>query len=92
MDELLTMSKREITRLEVMQRLKEKRLKQAEAAEMLGISVRQVKRLWRAYRQEGAQGGGIDRQQSGRRSKPAAVADPAGGPAAGSERGALAAG
>src|SRR4030042_1394833 len=35
MDELLTMSNREITRLEVMQRLKDKRLKQAEAAEKL---------------------------------------------------------
>jgi len=44
MDELLTMSKREITRLEVMQRLKDKRLKQKEAAQMLGVSIRQVKR------------------------------------------------
>ena len=56
MDELLTMSNREITRLEVMQRLKEKRLTQKEAAGMLGISTRQVKRLWRAYRKKGAQG------------------------------------
>ena len=44
MDELLTMSKREITRLEVMQRQKDKRLKKKEAAWMLGISVRQIKR------------------------------------------------
>ena len=56
MDELLTMSKQEITRLEVMQRLKEKRLKQKEAAGMLGISVRQVKRLYRPYRKKGAEG------------------------------------
>ena len=56
MDELLTMSNREITRLEIMQRLKEKRLTQKEAAGMLGISTRQVKRLWRAYRKKGAQG------------------------------------
>jgi len=55
-DELLTMSNREITRLEIMQRLKEKRLTQKEAAGMLGISTRQVKRLWRAYRKKGAQG------------------------------------
>jgi transposase len=55
-DKLLTMSDREITRLEVMQRLKDKRLKQAEAAEMLGISTRQVKRLWQAYRKKGAKG------------------------------------
>jgi transposase len=50
------MSKKELTRLEVMQRLKAKRLSQAEASGMLGISVRQVKRLYRAYRQKGAQG------------------------------------
>jgi transposase len=50
------MSNREITRLEVMQRLKEKRLTQKEAARLLGISSRQVKRLWRTYRQKGAQG------------------------------------
>jgi transposase len=50
------MSKREITRLEVMQRLQEKRLSQKEAAEMLGIGIRQVKRLYRAYKAEGAGG------------------------------------
>jgi transposase len=55
-DELLNMSNREITRLEIMQRLKEKRLTQKEAAGMLGISTRQVKRLWRAYRKRGAAG------------------------------------
>lgn len=54
--ELLTMSKKELTRLEVMQRLEEKRMKQKEAAVMLGISVRHVKRLLRAYRQGGAEG------------------------------------
>jgi len=56
MDKLLTMSNREITRLEVMQRLKDKRLIQKEAAQMLGISTRQVKRLWRAYCMKGAKG------------------------------------
>ncbi|RPI87489.1 MAG: ISNCY family transposase [Chloroflexi bacterium] len=56
MDELLTMSNAEITRLEVMQRIKDKRLTQREAAQMLGISIRQVKRLWRAYRKDGAEG------------------------------------
>jgi len=56
MDELLTMSTRELTRLEIMQRLKDKRLTQKEAARMLGISTRQVKRLWRAYRKQGAKG------------------------------------
>ena len=56
MDELLTMSQREITRLEAMQRLKDKRLTQKEAGQLLGISSRQVKRLWRAYLQQGAKG------------------------------------
>lgn len=56
MDELLTMSKRELTRLEVMQRIKDKRLTQKEAAGMLGLSVRQVKRLYRAFKTQGAKG------------------------------------
>lgn len=64
MDELLTMSKKELTRLEVMQRLKEKRLTQKEAARLLGLSERQIKRLWRAYRKAGAKG-----LVSGRRGK-----------------------
>jgi transposase len=50
------MSKKELTRIEVMQRLEEKRLKQREAAEMLGISQRHVRRLLRAYRQDGERG------------------------------------
>jgi transposase len=50
------MSNREITRLEVMQRLTDKRLRQYEAARMLGISVRQVKRLYRAYKDQGPPG------------------------------------
>ena len=58
MDELLTMSNREITRLEVMQRLKEKRLKQKEAAGMLGLSMRQVKRLYQQLPEERGQRAG----------------------------------
>ena len=65
MDELLTMSKQELTRLEVMQRIKEKRLTQKEAAGMLKKSVRQIKRLFRAYKAQGAKG-----LISGRRGKP----------------------
>ena len=56
MDNLLTMSDREITRLEVMQRLKDKRLRQDEASRILGISVRQIKRLFRAYKDQGPPG------------------------------------
>lgn len=50
------MSKEELSRLEVMERLQEKRMRQRIAAEVLGISVRQVKRLLCAYRREGAAG------------------------------------
>ncbi|HEY3345135.1 MAG TPA: ISNCY family transposase, partial [Anaerolineaceae bacterium] len=50
------MSGKELTKLEIMQRLKAKRLTQREAAQMLGLSVRQVKRLYRAFREQGAKG------------------------------------
>jgi hypothetical protein len=56
MDQLLTMSKTELTRLEIMQRLKEKRVTHKEASRMLGLSTRQVKCLWRTYKRAGAQG------------------------------------
>ena len=56
MDKLLQMSAKEITRLEAIQRIKDKRLTQKEAGRMLGISVRQVKRLYQAYRKQGAKG------------------------------------
>jgi transposase len=56
MDELLTMSKKELTRLDVMKRLEDKRLRQKEAARILGLSTRQVKRLWRTYQKDGAKG------------------------------------
>jgi transposase len=48
------MSKRELSRAEVFQRLSHKHLKQSQAASMLGISVRHIKRLLRLYRQAGA--------------------------------------
>ena len=50
------MSSKELSRVHVMEQLKAKRLTQAQAAEQLGRSVRQVKRLWRAYRLHGAKG------------------------------------
>jgi hypothetical protein len=56
MDELLTMSKRELTRLEAMQRIQDKRLTQKEAGRILRLSVRQIKRLYRAYKAQGARG------------------------------------
>jgi transposase len=56
MEEIIAMSSKEINRLEAMQRLKDKRLRQKEAAQLLGLSVRQVKRLWKSYRKEAAKG------------------------------------
>jgi len=50
------MSQPELTRLEVIQRVKRKTLKQRQAAELLSISVRQVKRLCKAYQASGAAG------------------------------------
>src|SRR5512138_3600366 len=56
MDRLLEMSAKELSRLEVMQRLSEKRMSQKEAGKILALSTRQIKRLQRAYRQQGAAG------------------------------------
>jgi len=56
MDKLLNMSAKELNRLAVMQKLSEKRVSQKEAGTILGLSVRQIKRLLRAYRQQGAAG------------------------------------
>ena len=54
--DLLTMSTKELSRVEVIGRLQEKRLTQKEAAKILGVSERQVKRLWTRYREKGASG------------------------------------
>ncbi len=52
----LTMSTKELNRLEVLNRALERRLTQAQAAEQLGLSVRQVERLCRKLRAEGPRG------------------------------------
>src|SRR6266508_3592295 len=56
MDRLLSMSAKELSRLEVMQRLSRKQRSQKEAGTILGLSVRQIKRLLKAYREKGAAG------------------------------------
>jgi transposase len=56
MDKLLEMSAKELSRLEVMQRLSRKQMSQKEAGQMLSLSVRQIKRLLKAYHQKGAAG------------------------------------
>jgi transposase len=56
MDKLLEMSTKELSRLEVMQKLCEKRMSQKEAGGMLQVSTRQIKRLLKTYRKKGAAG------------------------------------
>ena len=56
MDRLLEMSAKELSRLEVMQRLSRKQMSQKEAGTILSLSVRQIKRLLKAYRHKGAAG------------------------------------
>jgi transposase len=56
MDQLLAMSSKERNRLEVMQRVAKKEMSQKEAGTILGVSVRQIKRLLKAYREKGAEG------------------------------------
>jgi len=53
---VLTMSHQEVDRLKIMHSLSGKHIKQAEAAVQLGLSVRQVKRLQKRYREQGARG------------------------------------
>ncbi len=50
------MSQKEVQRLTVLRRVLDKGLEQAQAARQLGLSVRQVKRLCRRLREEGATG------------------------------------
>jgi hypothetical protein len=65
MDRLLEMSAKELGRLEVMQRLSRKQLSQNEGGRILSLSVRQIKRLLRAYREQGA--AGLVSKQRGRK-------------------------
>lgn len=54
MSDILAMSQKELSRLEVIQRVCRKSLKQRQAAELLSLSLRQIKRLCKAYRRKGA--------------------------------------
>jgi len=52
----IIMSQREVDRLGVIQAVAERRLRQCDGARQLGLSVRQVKRLCRRHREQGAAG------------------------------------
>ncbi len=55
-DGLITMNNKEILRLQTIEKIDTKRIKQEEASKILGISCRQTRRLLKAYRQQGAEG------------------------------------
>jgi transposase len=55
-DIIYKMSEKEIKKTEIMSQLAGKQINQRMAAEHLGISVRQVKRLWNKYQKHGAEG------------------------------------
>lgn len=66
------MSSNELRRVEVFSRVQSERLPLHDAAEMLGLSYRQIKRLWGRYRREGPLG--LQHRSAGRashRAKPA---------------------
>src|SRR5208282_5238276 len=66
------MSSNELRRVEVFSRVQSERLPLRDAAEMLALSYRQIKRLWRRYRREGPTG--LQHGNAGRtshRAKPA---------------------
>ncbi len=56
MEGYITMSKQELTRLEIIQKVTEKRMKQHQAAEQLNLTTRQIKRLCKTYNEIGAPG------------------------------------
>ena len=56
METLLTMSTQELDRVSVMEKLVDRRLTQKQASQLLRVTDRQVRRLLRAYRAQGAAG------------------------------------
>jgi transposase len=52
----LIMSAKEVNRISIMDKLVKKEIRQKKAAQILGLSVRQIKRLKKRYQQEGAAG------------------------------------
>jgi len=56
MTEHVTLSRKELDRLQMMTRIAEKRLTRKRAAELLGMSERQVRRLYASYKAHGAAG------------------------------------
>ena len=55
-EEAISLSKRELDRVLIIEAILAKRLRQREAADQLGLSIRQIQRLVRRYREFGAEG------------------------------------
>ena len=72
--EILTMSSKELNRLEILGRVLERRLTQVQAAEQLGLSLRQIERLCGKLRVEGPPG--LISKKRGRESDPPPVVVP----------------
>lgn len=76
MTEHVTLSRKELDRLQMMTRIAEKRLTRKRAAELLGMSERQVRRLYAAYQTRGAAGlASIKRGRPSHRQLPQATRD-----------------
>ena len=58
------MSRRELRRVEVLSRVQAGELRLRDAAELVGVSYRQGKRIWKRYREEGA--AGLQHRSAGR--------------------------
>lgn len=66
MKEDIAMSRKEVDRIAVLEQLREKRIKQTEAATILGLSARQVRRVAKQYFEKGI--AGLIHQSKGRTS------------------------
>jgi len=51
--DIITMTQKELKRLHIIKQVLEKKLKQIEAPEMLGLSSRQIRRIVKRIREEG---------------------------------------
>lgn len=56
MEKLFTMSQKELSIYDVILKVKERRISQMKASELLNISDRQFRRLWKAYKEFGSEG------------------------------------
>ncbi len=66
MSDILPLTKKELGRIQVLEQLQAKQIKQRQAAAQLSLSLRQVKRLLRAFRRQGPKA--VVSKRRGRRS------------------------